>query len=119
VRFVGATVVRPARVGVSGTVQDAGTDGEFFGLSQAIERAEAGRRVSVTFDLLFSGLAAGTTLRLEIQRGNLGSTTVALYNYLGDEPVLVRSVSWDGVTGDGMNSRIVRLGARGFTDAPG
>jgi hypothetical protein len=48
---------------------------------QLIQAANAGRAISMTWDFLLSGLDAGSTLRLQVQRGNLGSTTASLFDY--------------------------------------
>jgi len=66
--------------------------------------------VQMTWDLLFSGLDPTGDLVLNIERGNIGETTVAIFNYLGDTPVSVEEFYWSGIT-SGRNSRIVEIPA--------
>ena len=44
---------------------------------------------------------------VEIERGNLGATTVTLSNYLGAQPVAVESTTWAGLSG-GLNPDTVQ-----------
>ena len=120
VRVSGAVLARPQRVGVTGTADYATYDGARFSLGQPLDAARAGRAVSMTWDLRVSGVTADSSLTVEIERGNLGATTVTLYNYLADQPVAVESTTWDGLAGDaGRNPATVQWPASViFTLAP-
>ncbi len=101
----------PALVSSSETVTRAGfEDGDSFILGQSLEDAQSGKQVEMTWDLDLAGLQPGGSLQLQIDRGSLGATQVSVYNYLGEQPVLIRSFNWAGVT-TGRNSDMVRLDA--------
>jgi hypothetical protein len=100
VRIVGAKVTRPLRVASSGKVLQADFDGSQFVLTQSLPDANAGRSVTVTFDLLLSGITARSTVSARIERGDLGKTTVTLYNYLRQRPVQVASTTSSLITGN-------------------
>ncbi|MGA2513869.1 MAG: hypothetical protein ABSG37_09665 [Candidatus Limnocylindrales bacterium] len=111
VRVAGATLERPTLFSVTGATTNAGYDGTQFALNQPLDAATADKAVSMTWDVLLSGVTPDATLSIEIERGNLGSTTVTLYNYLGAQPVAVESVKWAGLSG-GMNPKTVKWPAR-------
>jgi glycoprotein endo-alpha-1,2-mannosidase len=100
----GATWLRPSLVEVGKKADSGGLDQGFFSLGQPLARAEAGKQVEVTFDLLLSPTQAGGPLAFRIERGHLGSTQVALFNYLGPEPVHVRTLEWGGIQPQGPNA---------------
>ena len=74
-----------------------------FSLLQPLADAEHGVQVQMTWDLLLSGLDPSGSLVLNIERGNLGETTVKVFNYLGDIPVDIKTFHWAGIT-SGRNS---------------
>jgi hypothetical protein len=67
-------------------------------------------RVAMVYDVLFTGLSAGTNLVFTIDRGNIGATTLTVFNMLGPEPVEVLTTTWSGVT-TGRNSHDVAVAA--------
>ena len=107
VRIKGATLTGMASGGVTGAVTQANYDRGQFALNQPITAASKGRAVSMTWDFRISGVAPGANLTIEIERGNIGATTVTLYNNLGDKPVAVESITWAGLSG-GPNLKTVK-----------
>jgi glycoprotein endo-alpha-1,2-mannosidase len=111
--FTNVDVLAPAQVlapdqvtPVSGAyLTTVGTSTRFV-INQPIASAESGHAVEAVYDLLLSGLAAGTPVRLAIERGNLGSTRVTVDNYLGSTPVPVATFTWAGIT-TGANRHLV------------
>jgi hypothetical protein len=104
VRVRGATLIALDRSGVTGATTNASFDGTQFSLNQPLTAAEAGKAVSMTWDVLISGATADSTLTVEIERGSIGATTVTLYNYLGAQPIAVESTTWAGMSGSaGLN----------------
>jgi glycoprotein endo-alpha-1,2-mannosidase len=116
-RIGGATVTRPLRVAISGKTVQAHFDGSQFVLTQSLSDANAGRSVTVTFDLLLGGITTRSAVSARIERGNIGKTTVTLYNYLHQRPVQVASTTWSGIT-SGPNRVTVRWPARLVTTSP-
>ncbi len=101
----------PALVSSSEGVTQAGFEnGDSFILAQSLEDAQNGKQVEMTWDLDLAGLQPGGSLRLQIDRGSLGATQVSVYNYLGEQPVLISTFNWAGVT-TGRNSDMVILAA--------
>jgi hypothetical protein len=99
VRISGARFSHPVLVEVVGETEAADFDGEVFGLSQPGGAAEAGKMVSMTWDVLVEGVTSASTLTVEIMPGAVGTTTVILYNARGDQPFAVRAINWSGYTG--------------------
>ncbi len=100
----GGSWLRPDRISASDGSTDAGLEaGDRFILTQPLAKANAGKSVEMVYDVLLTGLDPAGNLVLEIDRGNIGATQVAVYNYLGQAPVEVKTISWDGVT-TGRNS---------------
>jgi hypothetical protein len=93
-------------VGTTGSATQATYDGGQFTLIQPLTAANKGKAVSMTWDFHFSGVAPGADLTIEIDRGNIGATTVTLYNTLGATPVAVESTKWAGLSG-GSNLKTV------------
>jgi glycoprotein endo-alpha-1,2-mannosidase len=107
----GGKWLRPEMISSSPGATFAGMEGgDRLALLQSIADAEGGLQVQMTWDLLFSGLDPTGDLVLNIERGNIGETTVAIFNYLGDTPVSVEEFYWSGIT-SGRNSRIVEIPA--------
>jgi hypothetical protein len=111
VRVGGATLAGPHLVSLTGVTTNATYDGTQFSLNQPLNAATAGKAVSMTWDVLLSGASPDSTLTVEIERGDLGATTVTLYNYLGAQPVAVESITWAGLSG-GLNPKTVKWPAR-------
>jgi hypothetical protein len=79
-----------------------------FALLQPLADAEKGMQVEMTWDLLLSGMDPAGNLVLNIDRGNIGQTSVTIFNYLGDTPTAIRTFQWAGIT-TGRNSRQVTI----------
>lgn len=77
--------------------------GGHFALSQPITRAEVGKKVEMTFDILFTGWESGETVVFNIERGHLGSTQVELFKYVGSELSLAKTLVWSGINADERN----------------
>ena len=72
----------------------------------------------MTWVVHLSDVSPGSTLTVEIERGNLGATTVTLSNYLGAQPVAVESTTWAGLSG-GLNPDTVQWPASVVVDPVG
>ncbi|HEY42608.1 MAG TPA: protein kinase [Anaerolineae bacterium] len=107
----GASWIRPSIVLVSEEAEVAGmVDGDLF-LQQPIERAEERGVVELVIDILFTDMDPDGTLTLRIERGHLGWTEVKLFNYFGEEPVLIETFRWDEIAGPGRNFTTFQLPA--------
>ena len=93
----GATWFRPSVVAASEGADYAGPERDRFLLAQPLARAEDGGMVEMVVDILLTSTESGETLVFEIERGHLGATQVELWNYLGDEPVLIETLEWAGI----------------------
>jgi len=105
------TIARSVRVSVTAATSNASYYGTKFSMNQPLKAAQAGKAVSMTWDLLLAGLTPTSTITIEIDRGSIGATTVTLYNYLGAQPVAVETVRWAGLSG-GLNPKTVNWPAR-------
>lgn len=95
----GGSWLRPELVSADpGLVNSDMENGDQLLLEQSLADAQAGKRVQMTWDVQFSGLDPVSKLVLEIDRGNLGSTQVTVFNNLGNTPVQVKTFRWGGVT---------------------
>jgi glycoprotein endo-alpha-1,2-mannosidase len=107
----GGAWLRPELVSANPAPVYAGMEaGDRFALTQPLADAERGLQVQMTWDLLLSGLDPAGNLVLNIERGNIGETTVTVFNYLGDTPVSVKKYYWNGISG-GRNSYQVTIPA--------
>jgi glycoprotein endo-alpha-1,2-mannosidase len=107
----GGKWLRPELVSASSGIDFAGMElGDHLALLQPLADAKGGLQVQMTWDLLLSGLDPAGELVLNIERGNIGETTVTLFNYLGDTPVSIEKFYWYGITGE-RNSRLVSIPA--------
>ena len=112
----GATWLRPALVSASEAATTVGLEGDLFRLIQPIERAQAGGMVDMVVDVLLSEVEAGETLVFEIERGHLGSTEVELFNFLGADPILVKTLNWGGIGSGERNVSTFQVSAEGFLE---
>jgi glycoprotein endo-alpha-1,2-mannosidase len=111
----GGAWLRPEQVSTSqGLVHADMEAGGRFLLMQSFQSAEAGQAAEMTWDVQLSGLDPAGTLRLQIDRGNLGATTVMVFNYAGSAPVAVKTFRWGGIT-TGRNSQMVSVPASALT----
>ena len=107
----GGAWLRPERLSASAEALQAGLEsGDRFVLMQSPASAQAGHTVEMTWEVLLSGLDPAGNLSLEIDRGNLGATTVILANDNGAAPVVVKTFQW-GSTTTGRNSHSVSVSA--------
>lgn len=115
----GGTWLRPEMVSASPEVTFAGMEaGDRLVLTQPLADAERGLQVQMTWDLMVSGLEPAGELVLNIERGNIGETTVTVFNYSGDTPISIGKFYWSGIT-SGRNSRQVVVPASALiTSAP-
>jgi len=74
-------------------------------LVQPLEDAKAGKEVQMTWDVMVTPVPQSTPydLILQIDRGNIGKTTLTIYNYLGSTPIELKRFVSDQVT-TGRNS---------------
>ena len=110
----GASWLRPSLISASGEATHAWLEGDRFLLMQPLNRAEAGGRVEMLVDVFFVDPDPEGMLVFEIERGHLGSTQVELSNYLGSEPVVIETFSWDGINPDERNTLTVQTPAAGL-----
>ena len=54
-------------------------------------------------DILFTNMDPDGVLTLRIERGHIGWTEVELFNYMGEEPILIGTFRWDEISGPGRN----------------
>ncbi|HUH99372.1 MAG TPA: hypothetical protein VLZ89_18575 [Anaerolineales bacterium] len=95
----GGRWTRPEMVAASQTAAQSTLDDQGrFALLQPLADANAGKSVEMTWDVSLAGLDPGGTLILEIDRGDLGSTQLTIYNYVGNSPVPVKTFRWSGIT---------------------
>jgi len=99
----GASWISPSIVMASNEVEVAGMFEGNILLQQPIERAEGGDAVELVIEILFTKMDPNGTLTLRIERGHLGWTEVELFNYLGEEPILIETFRWDEISGPGSN----------------
>jgi hypothetical protein len=105
----GGAWIWPELVSASESATTAGfEEGDRLLLTQSLPDANAGNEVEMIWDVLLTNLTPGGELILQIERGNLGKTQVAVFNYLGESPVEVKYFVWDQVT-SGRNSHQIAL----------
>jgi len=88
-----------ARVLVGGIVEASGGfpqrgGNRVVGLTQPIDAAWRGEQVSMTADFALTDLSA--RVQFEITRGDLGETTVEVWNANSTVPTAIRTVRWSG-----------------------
>lgn len=105
----GATWLRPRLVSASSEATDARLEKGRLILAQPLARAEAGGTIEMVVDILLTDVQGGGTLMFEIERGHLGSTRVELFNYLGADPVVVKTFVWDGINPGQRNVHTVQI----------
>jgi len=110
----GGDWLQPTTLSASGDARTANVQNDGFALNQPIEQAEAGNLIEMIVDIQLTDLQSGGTVVFEIIRGNIGMTWVEFYRYYDGEPVLIESVRWGGITGDGRNTRSIEIQAEDF-----
>ena len=105
----GGAWVETELVSASPSALTAGLEsGDRFVLTQSLDDANAGKQVEMIWDISFTGLASGQDLVLQIDRGNLGRTQVAILGYPSETPVELKTFEWDQIT-SGRNSHQITL----------
>ncbi len=107
----GATWLGQDPVSASEEATTAEMRGEQLVLDQSIGRAQAGESAEMTAEILFSDWESEGTVVFRIERGDIGATQVQFSRYVENEWVVIRTDSWDGITGDGRNSHLIAIPA--------
>ncbi|MEJ2607871.1 MAG: hypothetical protein P8Z41_14525, partial [Anaerolineales bacterium] len=113
----GGTWLRPSLISASDSAQTAGLIDGHFALNQPIAQAEAGNLIEMIVDIQLTDINGDGTLVFEITRGNIGMTWVEFYRVTDDEPLLIESVKWGGISGDGRNGRSFEIQADALVDS--
>ncbi|MEJ2552402.1 MAG: hypothetical protein P8Z34_17155 [Anaerolineales bacterium] len=113
----GGTWLRPTLISASDSAQTAGLIDGHFALNQPIAQAEAGNLIEMIVDIQLTDINGDGTLVFEITRGNIGMTWVEFYRVTDDEPLLIESVKWGGISGDGRNGRSFEIQADALVDS--
>lgn len=106
----GGAWIRPERVSASISATADTEAGDRFLLMQSLADANAGKTVKMTWDVLLTNMDSGQDLVLQVDRGNIGSTQVAIYNLTSDTPVIVKTFESSQVT-TGRNSQQISIPA--------
>jgi len=85
-------------------------DDQLF-VTQPIQRAEAGETSEMTIDILFSVPANAEPVTFRLERGDIGFSQVELSRQKGETWAVLKSVHWDGRTGDGINAQDISITA--------
>lgn len=81
-------------------------------LEQPIERAEAGERVEMVVEAGIKARGGGDPGIFKIERGNLGSAHLEFSRQAGEKWVVIETIDWGEITGDGTNAHTFELSAR-------
>jgi hypothetical protein len=108
---------QPTFISASESAQTASLHDGRFALVQSIDQAVAGNLIEMIVDMQFADLESGGVLGFDITRGNIGMTWVEFYHLVDGEEVLIDSIRWGGITGDGQNRRSFEMQADDFIDA--
>jgi len=105
----GATWLEHDLISASDEVTTAEIYDNHFVLGQPINRAEDSGSVEMITETLFSLLDSGRPLVFLIERGHIGSTTLDLSLFVEDEWVVVKTINWGDIAGDGANEFRVEI----------
>ncbi len=100
----GAAWQRPNLISVSEEATGYGMIEGHLGLSQLLERAEAGGQVEVILEISFREDESVNPVAFEIERGGLGSTQVEVYRSVAGEWILVDTFQWGGHSAGNRNT---------------
>ncbi len=115
----GGEWLQPTTLSASEYASTASVQNDGFALNQPIEQAETGNLIEMIVDIQLTDLQSGGAVVFEITRGNIGMTWVEFCRFSDGEPVLIDSVRWGGITGDGRNTRSFEIQADAlFAGAP-
>jgi alpha-amylase len=73
-------------------------------LDQPLSRSQAGESSELIVDVQFSILEGEEAVLFKVQRGDLGFTNVEFSRNVGDEWVVIKTIHWEGIAGDGLNA---------------
>ncbi len=105
----GATCLSCNRISADKGASTADIQGNQFILIQAIDRAAAGESVGMVVEMLVSGQERASSMVFRIERGNIGSTRVEFSRFVDGRWLVVKTETWDGVTGDGKNTHNIEV----------
>ena len=94
----GGTLANPGLVSVSPEAVNLGANGNHLSIGQPIARANSGLNVELVVDVYLSGLQAGIPLQIDIEKGAIGLTTVKLFKYVQDAPVLLNTLTQNAMS---------------------
>lgn len=87
-------------------------DSDHLVLDQPISRAEAGESVELVANVGFRAWKNENVIRFQINRGNIGYTTVELLRQVDNEWTTLKTITWSGINEkDEFNSYVVELSA--------
>jgi Glycosyl hydrolase family 99 len=84
-----ALSIRTIEVHGETTYREAGV--EQLGLNQDLANAEAGKSVSLVVDYALTPEAPDQSFKFRIEKGNIGTSTVSIFNMARDTPELIKS----------------------------
>jgi hypothetical protein len=90
--------IRPERISTSEEAITAGWENGSYLLMQSLDNAMAGNEIEMTWDLGIAGLMDSEDVQFRIERGNIGATEVSFYIFEDNEPILIDTFRWAGVT---------------------
>src|SRR4030095_61121 len=68
-----------------------------LGLNQLLAEAEAGKSVGVVVDYAFAPEALDQPFQFRIEKGNIGNSTVSIFNMASGTPELIKSFKLTGI----------------------
>jgi glycosidase len=87
-------------------------------LDQAISRAEAGESVEMVVEVLLKLGENKDPVVFKVERGDIGSTQVEFTRQVEDQWVGISALSWDRITGDGVNAHSFQIAAEELSGEP-
>jgi len=78
-------------------------------LDQPLGQALAGEGVEMIVEVLLSAQEMRGPVVFKIERGDIGSTQVEFSRYVDEEWLVIRTISWGGITGDGINAYSIEI----------
>jgi predicted amidohydrolase YtcJ len=94
----GGTLSDEQLVSVSAEATTHGAGGNRFSINQSIERASSGGSIELVVDVILSDAQSGGNLGFVIESGEIGNTTVKLFNYHRDSPVEASTIESQGIS---------------------
>jgi alpha-amylase len=112
----GGTWIKHELISADENATTAEVYGEQLILDQPISRAEAGLDTEMTADIQLNPDTRGKPLVFMLERGDIGYSQVEFLRYINDAWVVIKTIRWDGITGDGKNEYITEIRDEGFSD---